>query len=195
MLTVFKRIVKKALIALLAIGMAPPVFAVSYADWYAGTYKSSFYIAPTVLYTNLYIDKVTFQGITPRLAVGYDGMATKYVYLAGELFANLATATLKNHPAPAGSLKTSYSYGAAVLPGYPFDDSVLGYLRIGYIATRFENLHTTKAGYEVGAGFELGWTECWSVRAEYNYLKYRTIPNVGGPRAQQVNVALKYKFL
>ena len=122
-------------------------------------------------------------------------MANSLIYIAGELFAIPFTAVLNNNPNKINSLKTSYSFGASILPGYYFDDSVLGYVRLSYIATRFEKIPTTKAGYEAGLGVDISWTVNWRVFGEYDYVKYRSIDNLGTPKAGNYIVGLKYNFV
>jgi len=154
-----------------------------------------FYLAPALQYISLYVGSNKYQGISPIITAGYGGMVNSVIYLAGEIFAIPATATINNNPNQNGSLRTSYGYGASLLPGYYFDDSVMGYARLGYIVARFENFHTTKAGYEVGAGVDIGWTANISFYGEYDFAKYRTLENVGAPKAGIYTLGLKYKFL
>lgn len=175
--------------------IAGGLLAGSIATAHASSFNGVFYLSGAAQYSSYYIDDLKFQGMNPRLAAGYGGMANSMLYLAAELFALPFTATINNNPTLVGSLKTSYSWGASLIPGYFFDDSVMGYVRLSYVATRFENLSTTKSGYEAGLGVDVGWTENWNVFGEYDYAKYRTINNVGGPRAGLYILGLKYKFV
>src|SRR5579862_2281150 len=142
------KLIKQFIMMWLLAGCATLSFADTGIDWYAaGKKPPTFYAGPTLQYTNIYVRKFKYQGLSPRLTVGYGGMTNNVLYLAAEIFGTAVTASLKNHPAPAGSLRTSYSYGASLLPGYLLDDVWMLYARLGYITSRFVNVSKTKAGY------------------------------------------------
>jgi hypothetical protein len=163
----------------------------AFAAW-----NSAFYLTPALQYSSYYIDDLKFQGMNLRLGAGVAGMTDCY-YIAAEIFALPFTATINNNPTFRGSLKTSYSSGVSLIPGYYFDDSIMGYLRLSYVSTRFENIGTTKSGYEIGGGVDVGWTRNWSVFGEYDFAKYQRINknNLGSPRAGFYILGLKYKFV
>ena len=194
----FTKLIKCFFAVGLMCGWTAQVCAKTTSDWvdpYAGQYKASFYVAPVLQYNNYYVNKPTYQSLSPRFALGYGGVLNYTVYLAGEVFVIPFSASLKNHPSQFGGLKTSTSYGASLLPGYFFDDSFMGYVRLGYVSTRFEKLDARRSGFEVGVGVEIVWTCNWSILVEYDYLKFTSIQNIGTPRSQQALLGLKYRFI
>jgi hypothetical protein len=180
---------KKQLLKWIVMGLLVGSSSEALAAW------GAFYLAGAAQYSSYYIDRIKFEGISPRLALGYGGMANSIIYVAGELFGMPFTSTLNNNSRMESGLKTSYSFGASFLPGYYFDENVMGYLRLSYIATRFVKVPTTKAGYETGLGVDVCWSPNWHAYFEYDYAKYRTINDMGTPKSGSYVLGVKYFFV
>ncbi len=156
---------------------------------------ASFYVAPSLLYQNMYIHKITYQSTNPTLSFGYGGtIRDSFFYFGAELFGSFYSYDVNNVPRQNNSLKTRYTYGVSLLPGYVLDTSLMAYLRLTVLATHFEQLSTTKRGFAVGAGLEACLTPHWSARAEYDFAKYTTIKRVGQPRASMYLAGAVYRF-
>ncbi len=152
--------------------------------------------------TNYSGTPVTFKGIDGNLSLGYSGLFNSSFYLAGEVF-GIATANVKDftnviyRPQQTVSAKSSWGYGASILPGYMLTDTVLGYLRAGAIRTRFngDNANVNETGWQVGLGGEAQLMPYLDVRGEYIYTSYGTVASIGKTSSDQANLGLVYKFL
>lgn len=125
----------------------------------------------------------SFRGMPLALFAGYGGRLDSNVYLAGEIFGNVNTMSLDNN-----GLKTTYSWGASLLPGLSLGEGVLGFARIGVLRNHFS--WKNKTGGEVGAGVEVGLAREWSLRGEYDYIQYN-----GDYKTDQFIVGLLYRFV
>lgn len=136
----------------------------------------------------------SFRGVPFSLFAGYGGVINQNFYIAGELFGTVATAELNN----ANGLKTTYGYGASVLPGVMLSDHTLAFARAGIVRTRFSNAGTSSTGGQFGLGLQTTVTQNIDVRGEYDFTAYRSLSNsvgnVGAPRQDAFNLALVYKF-
>lgn len=149
---------------------------------------AGFYIGPTLAYQSITVndDRPTYQGLAPRFSLGYEQLLKNDFKVAMGVFYGPKSFTINSHNSDTGgSLKTSYSYGASIMPGYIFDDVVSGYLRVGAIATHFSDADTTRNGMILGAGVDLSMTENWDMTFEYDYSKYNSISGIGQPQEGQ----------
>lgn len=155
-----------------------------------------FYIGPTLSYESITTSQsISYNGVTFRPALGYGSMlGDTAIYLGAEMFGGLKPLTLNNNAKNGISLKPSYSYGISVLPGYFFDQDTLGYLRVGPIIQRFDQVGVTKTGFEVGIGLAYSFAECWNMSGEFDYMKYPSFATVSGPREGQFTLGLHYLF-
>lgn len=155
-----------------------------------------FYIGPTLSYESITTsNSISYNGTTLRPALGYGTMlGDTAFYLGAEIFAGLKPLTINNNAKNGISLKPSYSYGISALPGYFFDQDTLGYLRVGPIVQRFDQVGETKTGFEVGIGLAYSFADCWNVSGEFDYMKYPSFAGVSGPREGQFTLGLHYIF-
>lgn len=158
-------------------------------------WAGSFHIGPMVEYDSFSKGNARFLGIAPHFTFGYSDLVVDCFVLGAELFAGPKTFDFKNSPTNTVSLRTTYNYGASLIPGYIFDNVVMGYLRLGGIRTRFDNLSTVKNGLETGIGMEWLMDMNWSIRGEYDYIRYTSINGVGTVKADVFAIGLKYTFL
>lgn len=154
----------------------------------------SFYLAPTIVYDAISVPGIGYNGIGPRLTLGYDDMLTERIYASAEIFTSPTTWKVYNNPNDFGSLKTTYSYGGSLIPGISLDGTIIAYGRLGVIRTRFDNLDTVKNGVQYGIGVQWLLSCPWSLRAEYSYIKYREISNIGHPDTNSYMLGLLYRF-
>ena len=112
-----------------------------------------------------------YRGIPFNIFAGYGGIVNQNLYLAGELTATLGTGEIKNN----GSIKSSYGYGASILPGVMLSDHTLAFARAGIVRTRFSNPGTTTTGGQFGLGMQTTLTQNVDLRGEYDFTAYRSI--------------------
>jgi hypothetical protein len=166
------------------------VFATSLSTAFAG----SFYIGPSIAYDSLRAGHIRYAGIYPVLSGGYDDWVWDWLYIAGEIFASPKSIDVNNEPKNGENLKTKYIYGVSIIPGINLDEMLLAYVRFGFASAKFQELDTTKGGTELGIGLETKLMDCWSVRAEYDYAKYSSIPSAGSLRADAFSLGAVYRF-
>jgi opacity protein-like surface antigen len=156
---------------------------------------ASFYAGPMLIYDGITAGNVSYQGLSPKLALGYGGtLKESPLYIAAELNAIPRSITLHNHRSGTVGLKPAYSVGASLLPGLYLDDVILAYLRLGVLYTRFDNLSVTRAGAQAGVGLQTHLSGPWDVRAEYVYTRYGSITGIGSPKTDQFGLGLIYHF-
>lgn len=134
----------------------------------------------------------SFRGATLNAALGYGALIKQDFYLGGEGFATFLTGTLDNNPA-ATSMRTTYSFGLSVLPGYMLSEHTMAFVRAGLLRTRFTRPASTVTGGQVGIGMQTSVTQNWDVRGEYDYVGYHQVMGTT-PHADQFNFALVYKM-
>lgn len=140
----------------------------------------------------------SFRGVPVNLFAGYGGVINQSFYLAGELFGTLATANISD----SRNMKTSYGFGAAVLPGVMLSDHTLAYVRGGILRARFpQGKGNTRTGGQFGAGMQTSLTQNIDLRGEYDFVSYRSYNQIVSgttrkvsPRADQFSLGLIYKF-
>lgn len=155
--------------------------------------SGSFYLGPALTYTDYQSHDLHYVGLNPGIQAGYGGWARDWLYFAAELFATTGSITIGNDKESA-SLKTDYNYGISFIPMINLDDVLFGYLRLGYIQTKFKSASDVKGAYQIGVGLEGNLTECWYLRGEYVYTPYTSVDSVGSVRSNQVTASLIYRF-
>lgn len=127
-----------------------------------------------------------------NLFAGYGGTIgqSQNVYLAGEVFAVPATYSFKN----SGLDRTTYGYGASIIPGLMLSDHTLGYVRAGVVKSRFSHASESVTGGQLGLGLQTSLSQNVDLRGEYVYTAYRSVDRVSSPKADQANLGLIYKF-
>lgn len=134
----------------------------------------------------------SFRGIPFDIFAGYGGLIDPSMYLGAELIGSVATAVLDS-----GDLKTTYSYGASVIPGLMLTSQTMGFLRFGILRARFSTASSTELAGEFGLGMQVPITQCVDLRAEYDFIAYRSISRSGisgTPRSDQFNLGWLFKF-
>jgi len=134
-----------------------------------------------------------FRGVPVDFFVGYGATIGEGIYLAGEVFANLATAQVSDN-----GLKSNYGYGVSFIPGLLLSDHTMGYLRAGIIRSRFSPSglkNSTVSGGQFGLGLQTNLMQNWDLRGEYDYDAYSSLSGVSGnPRSDEFNLGMIYKF-
>jgi opacity protein-like surface antigen len=156
---------------------------------------AGFYVAPTIVYETLSVPGIGYNGVGPRLTLGYEDMLTQLIYAGAEVFTSPTTFKVYNNPNNIGSLRITYSYGASILPGFNIDNTIVGYVRLGLVRTRFDNLGVIKSGTQYGVGVQWILTDLWRARFEYSLTKYNNIANIGHPDGNTTSIGLMYRFI
>lgn len=134
-----------------------------------------------------------FRGVPFNLFAGYGGVIDQNIYLAGELFGTVGTGEISNE-----NLKTSYGYGASIIPGMMLSDHTLAFGRVGVVRTRFSDAGESVNGGQFGLGLQTSLTQNVDVRGEYDFTAYSSFDNgdirVSAPRSDAFNLDVVYKF-
>lgn len=137
-----------------------------------------------------------YRGVPFNVFAGYGGIVNQGFYLAGELAATLGTGDIQDN-----GLKSSYGYGASILPGMMLNDHTLAFARAGLVKARFPKQNSNSTGGELGLGMQTSLTPSIDVRGEYDFIAYRSVNGrTGGvnysvsPRSDQFNLGVVYKF-
>jgi opacity protein-like surface antigen len=142
----------------------------------------------------------SYRGVPLNVFMGFGGVVYQSLFIAGELGANLITGELSNQ----GAVKTSYGYGASILPGFELCDHTIIFGRLGVIRTHFSQVRvpTTSTtanltGGQFGAGIQTALTQNIDIRGEYDFIDYGSL-SAGGysakPRSDIATASLIYKF-
>lgn len=165
------------------------------------TLTSSFAFASGAPYLGVGIGEATnttdslnrnFRGLPFHVNAGYGALLSQNLYLGGELFGTLGTLTLNDN-----GLKTTYGYGASLLPGIMLGEHTLTYLRLGLVRSHFTPSSSSNRnvnGGQLGLGMQLGLTQNLDLRGEYVYTAYQSFSGISTPRQDQFNFGLIYKF-
>jgi opacity protein-like surface antigen len=152
------------------------------------------YLGPAIVYDTVSVPGIGYNGIGPRLTLGYDDMLNERLYAGAEVYTSPTTFKVYNNPNNIGSLRITYTYGASILPGINFDNTIIGYARLGVVRSRFDNLGVVKSGTVYGLGIQWVLTDLWRARFEYQLTKYNNITNIGHPDGNTTMVGLMYNF-
>ncbi len=159
-------------------------------------YAGDFYLGPSILFQSLSVPGVGFNGISaPRITAGYEDMLTQNFYGAAEVFGTPATIKVWNGSDKDGSLRITYDYGVGILPGINFDNTIVGYGRLGYIRTRFSNMGKIKGGVQLGLGIQWVLTDVWSARLEYTHTRFHDIAPIGHADMNSFGIGVIYRFV
>lgn len=134
-----------------------------------------------------------YRGVPFNVFAGFGGSVSESFYLAGEVNATLGNATVSNN----GNLKTTYGFGASVIPGIMLSDHTLGFVRGGVVDTKFSDIKANRTGVQIGAGMQTSLTSNVDLRGEYDFTGYKSINKFdfsGNPHSDTFNVGLLYKF-
>ena len=150
-------------------------------------------VGPRVNYAG---DPAIYKGFEGTVSAGYGAMWYPSYYLAGEIF-GASSANLDNYKNATGlSVRSSWSYGASLIPGIMITDHVLGYVRGGVVRTRFKDISTNRTGWQLGIGGQTNVYENWDLRGEYVYSQYGSVvTNLGRIRSDQFNLGVVYKII
>lgn len=161
----------------------------------APAYKTGIYIGASVgPQWNISGTPAAYSGLEGTLSIGL-GHLWNRLYLAGEFFGG-SSINLKNYLSTSGySIRSTSSYGGDFIPGFMITDTFLGYLRIGGLQTRFNDLMVNSNAWQIGVGGQTNVYGNLDLRAEYIFSLYDRVPNLGRPQVSQFNVGLTYKFV
>ncbi len=138
-----------------------------------------------------------YRGVPFNLNLGYGGVVSQNFYLAGELFGTVGTANISDNT----QLRTSYSYGGALLPGGMLSDCTIAYVRLGVVRAHFPDINDSRTGGQLGVGLQESIAQQVDLRGEYNFVAYEAQNEISGglvssvaPRSDQFTLGLIYKF-
>lgn len=135
-----------------------------------------------------------YRGMPGNLFVGYGANMGQGLYLGGEVFGTVGTATISDN-----GLKSTFAYGISFIPGLMISDHTLGFVRLGLVDTHFAPKGNAKSstvgGLQLGLGLQTSVTQNWDLRGEYVYTASQSVTNLSGhPRTDAANIGLVYKF-
>ncbi len=133
-----------------------------------------------------------YRGMPFMLNLGYGALISQNLYLAGELFGTLGTLTFDDN-----GLKSTYGYGASILPGIMIGEHTMTYARLGLVRSRFTPSSSSNRnvnGGQLGLGLQVGLTQNVDLRGEYVFTAYQSFSGISTPRQDQFNLGLVYKF-
>lgn len=150
------------------------------------------YLGITVGPRNTYTGKPSvFKGFDTTASFGAATMLSDKWYAAGEVFVGYS-ALIKNYNNPL-SVRSDWTYGLDIIPGYMVTHHVLGYLRFGVANTNFTRANAGSTAWRLGIGGETNLCKRWDVRGEYVYNGFKRI-KIGKPGSDQFNLGILYKF-
>lgn len=135
-----------------------------------------------------------YRALEGTISLGVEAMLTTRLYLGGEVFFgnSLQIHNYKNK----SNVKTNWTYGFDIIPGFLVNSFVLGYLRIGVSSSHFLGQGSSSTAWRLGFGGETNfYCKKWYIRGEYIYNSYNAMSHVGRVRANQINLGVVYKFL
>lgn len=154
----------------------------------------SFYLGPSLTYMDLTSDVVNYTGLTPGLYLGYGAWARDWLNLSVEVFGKTKSYNIDSNNKDSINLKTDYNLGISLVPAANLDNVLLGFLRLGYVRTKFSSFDETKGGFQLGVGIEGELVECWNLRGEFDYTQYNSLDEIGTVKSKEVTLALIYRF-
>lgn len=180
-------------------GEAAPAPCPSYS-FAAGPYIG-LSVGPRTNYSNI---AAVYKGFEGTLSGGYAMMMNPVFYLGGEIFV-ADSANIKDFKGPQqyyvnpafthDGVRTSWSYGISIIPGYMITDHVLAYVRAGAVRTRFSDANANATAWQLGVGAQTNVYQNWDVRGEYVYSGYGSVNFIGKPASDQFNLGVVYKFV
>lgn len=169
---------------------------------------------------------INATGFVGGLFAGYGQYFSNMYYLGAELFVNDSSAsqTQTSSSTTVGIGSSTYnkvsanaSYGVSLLPGVKFNDSTLGYVRLGYnradlqgqevltpevgapatVSSSGRNWHW-QGGFNYGVGLETAVYQNFSVRSEFNHTTFGSFRTPAGTKFKvsdnQFMVGLNFHF-
>jgi len=175
------------------------LFVVSLSTGFA---SGSFYLGPGITYADVRSSDLTYNALMPALYVGYGAWRSESLFLALEGFATSKSIRTTDNDDANTILKMSYNYGLSVVPMMSLDNAIFGFLRLGFVRTKFPNLGSIENAYQLGLGLEGVLVGCWNLRGEADYVKYGSVKkgssdsdiHVGSLHAAEYTLALIYRF-
>ncbi len=132
-----------------------------------------------------------FRGVPADIFAGYGATINTNLYLGGEVFVTPFTGTLSKTN---NNLRTTYGFGASIMPGVMFSDHTLGYVRAGIVRSHFSSVGQNKTGGQLGLGMQTTATQNIDLRAEYVFTAYNTVSTSKSPKSDAFKLGLIYKF-
>lgn len=132
-----------------------------------------------------------YRGVPVDAFAGYGATINTNLYLGGEVFVTPFTGTLSKSN---NVLRTTYGYGASVLPGIMFSDHTLGYIRAGIVRSHFTSIGENKNGGQLGVGMQTSVAQNIDLRTEYVYTAYNTVSTAKSPKSDAFKLGMVYKF-
>lgn len=133
-----------------------------------------------------------YRGMPLTVSGGYGLDIGGPFYLAGELFVTPVTGELTS--SHGNTLKTTYGYGLAFIPGVQLSEHTMGYARMGLLRTYYESQNTSVNGAQFGLGVQTSVTQNWDIRGEYSVTAYDNFKNISSLRSDQFNLGVIYRF-
>jgi opacity protein-like surface antigen len=101
-------------------------------------------------------------------------------------------------------MRSTYSYGLSVVPGYSFGSDMTVYARMGVVKTHFATTEIpggqanySPTGAQAGCGIAISLSAKLALRGEYIYSNYQTfklLDNKISPTSNQLSVGFVYKI-
>ncbi len=136
-----------------------------------------------------------YRGITGNISLGYGAIVSPCVYLAGEIFGIPGSGSETNNTGQGSvSARTTWGYGASIIPGWYLNDKSMIYGRLGGTVSHFNGPNSNKGGWHVGVGGQTTIMPCWDLRGEYTYTEYSRISALGRPQSDMFSLGLVYKI-
>ena len=154
------------------------------------------YVKPSLSYLSTTDDSdstaTTSMAYGPGIAAGLGNVFYKYFYAGIEGF--WIPNTLPVNSDSGSVYKISYQYGISLLPGVSFDNTVIGYLRLGVLRSNFPNASAQVSANQIGVGLEYSLSQNWGVNGEYNSERYKGSTAVGTATTGKYTIGVLYKF-
>lgn len=132
-----------------------------------------------------------YRGVPVDMFAGYGATVNANLYLGGEVFVTPFTGTVSKSN---NILRTTYGYGASILPGIMFSDHTLGYVRVGIVRSHFTSIGQNRNGGQLGVGMQTNVTQNIDLRTEYVYTAYNKVSTASSPKSDAFKLGLIYKF-
>ncbi len=132
-----------------------------------------------------------YRGVPVDVFGGYGATINTNLYLGGEVFVTPFTGTVSKSD---NTLRTTYAYGASILPGIMFSDHTLGYVRAGIVRSHFTSIGQNRNGGQLGVGMQTSVAQNLDLRTEYVYTAYSKVSPSKSPKSDAFKLGLIYKF-
>lgn len=155
---------------------------------------AGFYAGPGIGVMDTLNNTSAFRGLTPRVVFGYEDVED-LGYFGVEAFATpgIIPMTQANAPGTA-TVKSSYNFGASILPGLVMGPQTVGFFRFGLITSRFSETDSHKTGAQLGVGLLTSVSPAWDIRGEYDYSIYGGVGRAGSPKSDEFQLTFIYRM-